>query len=100
MKLFQEKKSRETKIERDTIGADEGGRCMDDKAVKDYVKIAGLDYVSGMIKGGMWRITEKGRVYLENLENERMRAVQARAKRREDSIRSVFYSKKRGGDER
>lgn len=80
MELFPEKKNQETGIERDTIGADEGGRCMDEEAVKDYVKIAGLDYVSGMIKGGMWRITEKGREYLQNRENEGRRKDEERAK--------------------
>lgn len=63
--LFGSKWTEEDGASWDTIGAEPGNMCMDDKAIRDYVAIAGVKYVKERVMAGEWRITEKGRKYLQ-----------------------------------
>lgn len=54
-------------IGRDTIGASPGAGFIGMPDLKEYVEIVGLKNAKSMIKSGQWRITEKGRAYLQRL---------------------------------
>jgi len=67
MILPLKEKRRRIDISRDTIGADPGAGSIGMPDLKEYVEIVGLKNAKSMIMAGQWRITEKGREYLQGL---------------------------------
>ena len=67
MILPLKERRRQSDINRDTIGADPGAGFIDMPDLKEYVEIVGLKNAKHMVMAGQWRITEKGREYLQGL---------------------------------